>query len=86
LLHLDIGTADRRRAGAILQAGEPEEVLEEVSMGTDAEIPLAHHFEHGHLLDAIRVEVLELQPILEQHPADEPAGEDREATLVEGHE
>jgi hypothetical protein len=29
--------------------------------------------------------VLELQPILEQHPADEPAGGDREAALVEGH-
>jgi hypothetical protein len=27
-----------------------------------------------------------LQPILEQHPADEPAGRDGEAALVEGHE
>jgi hypothetical protein len=30
--------------------------------------------------------MLELQPILEQHPADEPTGEDGEAALVEGHE
>jgi hypothetical protein len=31
----------------------------------DAEVPLAHRFEHGHLLDAIQVEVLELQPVRE---------------------
>jgi hypothetical protein len=37
-------------------------------------------------LDAIRVEVLELQPIREQHPTDEPVGGVREAVLVEGHE
>jgi hypothetical protein len=30
--------------------------------------------------------VLELQPILEQHPADESTGRDGEAALVEGHE
>jgi hypothetical protein len=30
--------------------------------------------------------VLELQPVREQHPANEPAGGDGEATLVEGHE
>jgi hypothetical protein len=34
-------------------------------------------------LDAIRVEVLELQPICEQHPTDEPDGRDGEATLGE---
>jgi hypothetical protein len=33
-----------------------------------------------------RVQVLELQPIREQHPTDEPAGRDGEAALVEGHE
>jgi hypothetical protein len=31
-------------------------------------------------------EVLELQPVREQHPANEPAGGDGEAALVEGHE
>jgi hypothetical protein len=30
--------------------------------------------------------VLELQPICEQHPTDEPAGGEGEAALVEGHE
>jgi hypothetical protein len=30
--------------------------------------------------------MLELQPILEQHPADELTGGDRENALVEGHE
>jgi hypothetical protein len=68
------------------QVGEPEEVLEEVPMGADTEVPLAHHFERSHLLDAVRVEVLELQPIREQHPMDEPASGDRETALVEGHE
>jgi hypothetical protein len=86
LLHPEIGAADRCRSGAILQAGEPEEVLEEVPMGTDSEVPLAHCFERHHLLDAVRVEVLELKPILEQHPADEPTGGDGEAALMEGHE
>jgi hypothetical protein len=86
LLHPEIGAADRRRSGAILQAGEPEEVLEEVPMGADSEVPLAHRLERRHLLDIVQVEILELQPILEQHPADEPTGGDGEAALVEGHE
>jgi hypothetical protein len=30
--------------------------------------------------------VLELKPVPEQHPADEPPGGDREAALMEGHE
>jgi hypothetical protein len=55
-------------------------------MGTDSEVPLAHSFERHHLFDAVRVEVLELKPILEQHPADEPTGGDGEAALMEGHE
>jgi pyridoxal biosynthesis lyase PdxS len=58
LLRPEIGTADCRRAGAISQASEPEEILEEVPVRADAEVPLAHRFEHGHLLDAIQVEVL----------------------------
>jgi hypothetical protein len=37
-------------------------------------------------LDIVRVEVLELQPVHEQHSSDEPAGGDGEAALVEGHE
>jgi hypothetical protein len=34
----------------------------------NAEEPLSHRFKSGHLLDAVRVEVLELQPVHEQHP------------------
>jgi hypothetical protein len=45
-----------------------------------------HNFKSGHLLDPIRIEVLELQPVHEQHPANELAGGDGEAALVEGHE
>jgi hypothetical protein len=55
-------------------------------MGTNSEVPHAHHFERCHLLDVVQVEVLELEPILEQHPTDEPSGGDRKAALVEGHE
>jgi hypothetical protein len=65
LLRPENGAADRRRMRAIPQAGEPEEVLEQVPVGADAEVPLAHRFEGGHLLDAVRVEVLELQPVRE---------------------
>jgi hypothetical protein len=57
-----------------------------VPIGTNFEVPLAHHLERRHLLDAVRVEVLELMPILEQHPADEPPDRDGEAALVLGHE
>jgi hypothetical protein len=32
-------------------------------MGTNSKVPLAHRFERSYLLDAIRVEVLELQPV-----------------------
>jgi hypothetical protein len=53
---------------------------------TDAEEPLAHCLEGNHLLDAVRVEVLELQHVREHHSSDEPADEDGEAALVEGHE
>jgi hypothetical protein len=55
-------------------------------MGTDSKVPLAHCLERNHLLDDVWVEVLELHPILEQHPADEPTGGDGKAALVEGHE
>jgi hypothetical protein len=55
LLCPEIGAADRRRAGAIPQAGEPEEVLEQVPVGVDAEVPLSHRFEGGHLLDDVQV-------------------------------
>jgi hypothetical protein len=37
-------------------------------------------------LDAVRVEVLQLEAILEEDPPDEPLGGDGEAALVEGHE
>jgi hypothetical protein len=36
-----------------------------VPVGTNAEVPLVHRSEHSHLLDDVRVEVLELQPIRE---------------------
>jgi hypothetical protein len=53
---------------------------------TDAEEPLAHCLEGDHLLDDVQVEVLELQPVREQHSSDESVDGDREAALVEGHE
>jgi hypothetical protein len=37
-------------------------------------------------LDVVRVEMLELQPVCEQHSSDESAGGDGEVALVEGHE
>jgi hypothetical protein len=72
--------------GAVPQAGEPEEILEQVLVRANAKEPIAHHFKSSHLLDAIRVEVLELHPVHEQHPADELANGDGEAELVEDHE
>jgi hypothetical protein len=38
------------------------------------------------MLDDVRVEVLELQPILKEHAADELPGWDGEAALMERHE
>jgi hypothetical protein len=55
-------------------------------MGANAEVPLAHRFKGCHILDVVRVQVLELQPVREQHPTDKSTGGDGEATLVEGHE
>jgi hypothetical protein len=54
-------------------------------MGTNPRYP-AHRLERSHLLDAIRVEVLQLEPVLEEDAADEPPSGNREAALVEGHE
>jgi hypothetical protein len=58
LLHPKIGAADHHRTGAILQAGETEEVSEKVPVGADSEVPLTHCLKRSHLLDAVRVEVL----------------------------
>jgi hypothetical protein len=57
-----------------------------VPVHTDAEEPLAHCLEGIHLLDVVRVEVLELQPVRKLHSSDEPTSGDGEAALVEGHE
>jgi hypothetical protein len=44
-------------------------------MGTDSQVPLAHHLERRHLLDAVRVEMLQLEAILEEDSTDEsPSG------------
>jgi hypothetical protein len=53
---------------------------------TNAEEPLANFLEGSHLLDVVRVEVLELQPVREQRSSDEPVGGYGEAALMEGHE
>jgi hypothetical protein len=37
------------------------------------------------LLDAVRIEVLQLEPILKENRPEEPSGGDGEAALVEGH-
>jgi hypothetical protein len=60
LLHPKVGAANRRHAGSLPQAGEPEEVPKQMPVRTDVEEPLAHCLKGSHLLDAIRVEVLEL--------------------------
>jgi hypothetical protein len=57
-----------------------------VPMGTDFQIPLTHRLERRHLLDVVRVEVLQLEVVLEEDSTDEPPGRDEEAVLVEGHE
>jgi hypothetical protein len=69
---MKVGAANRHRAGAFPEKGEPEEVLEQMPVRADAKKPFAHHFKGGHLLDVVRDEVLKLQPVREQHPADEP--------------
>jgi hypothetical protein len=40
----------------------------------------------SHLLDVVRVEVLQLEPILEENSTDEPPDGDGEAALMQGHE
>jgi hypothetical protein len=60
LLRPKVGAADRRCTGAVPQAGEPEEVLEQMPVHTDAKEPLAHRFKSSHLLDVVRVEVPKL--------------------------
>jgi hypothetical protein len=65
LLHPKVGAANRRLAGFLPQASEPEEVPEQMSVRTDAKESLAYCLEGSHLLDAARVEVLELQPVRE---------------------
>jgi hypothetical protein len=55
-------------------------------MGTNSQVPLAQRLEHRHLLDVVRVEVLQLEPVLVEDRSDEPLGGDGEAMLVEGHE
>jgi hypothetical protein len=51
-------------------------------MGTDSQVPLAHRLECHHLLDAVQVEMLQLESVLEENSAEEPPGGDGEAVLV----
>jgi hypothetical protein len=53
-------------------------------MGTYPQVPLAHRLERCHLLDAVRIEVLQLKPVLIEDLPDEPPGGDGAATLAEG--
>jgi hypothetical protein len=47
-------------------------------MGADSEVPLTHRLERSHLLDAVRVEALEVQFVLEQLPRiNRPAGTEK---------
>jgi hypothetical protein len=39
-------------------------------MGTYPQVSLAHHLERCHLLDVVRVEVLQLEAVLEEDPVD----------------
>jgi hypothetical protein len=70
LLHPEVGGADSRRPGTLLQARELEEVPEKVLMGTNSQVPLAHCLERYHLLDAVQVEMLQLESVLEENSAD----------------
>jgi hypothetical protein len=86
LLHPEIGAHDRHRLGTILQAREHKEILEEVPMGTNSQVPHAHRLKRRLLLDVVRVELLQLEAVLEEDSTNEPPGGDGEAALVEGHE
>jgi hypothetical protein len=55
-------------------------------MSTNSQVPLTHHLERCHLLDAIRVELLQVEAVLEEDSTNEAPGGDGEAALVEGHE
>jgi hypothetical protein len=55
-------------------------------MGTDSQVPHAKHLKCRHLLDVVRVEVLQLELVLVEDRSDELPGGDREAALVESHE
>jgi hypothetical protein len=55
-------------------------------VGTNPQVPLAQRLKRRHLLDVVKVEVLELEPVLEKYDPDESLGGDREAALVECHE
>jgi hypothetical protein len=47
-------------------------------MGTNSEVPLAHRLERRHLLDVVRVEVLELGPYSNSTPQmNGPAGTEK---------
>jgi hypothetical protein len=86
LLHPEVGAANRHRPGDILQARKHEEVPEDVPMGTYYQVRLAHRLKCHHLLDVVRVEMLQLEAVLEKDSPDEPPDRDGEAVLVEGHE
>jgi hypothetical protein len=57
-----------------------------VPMGTNSQVPHAHRLKRRLLLDVVRVELLQLEAVLEEDSTNEPPGGDGEAALVEGHE
>jgi hypothetical protein len=61
-------------------------IPEKVPTGIDSQVPLAHCIERRHLLDIVRVEMLQLEAALEEDSVGEPPSGDVEVVLVEGHE
>jgi hypothetical protein len=50
-------------------------------MSANSQVPLAHRLEGRHMLDAVRVEVLQLEAVLEEDSTNELPGGDGEASL-----
>jgi hypothetical protein len=51
LLHSKVGAPNHHREVVVLQAGKLEEVLEEVLVGTNSQVPRAQRLKCDHLLD-----------------------------------
>lgn len=83
-MKLNIEGADKRLIASIRVHPWAEQVLPQLLVGLHAEVSLTQHNETRYVEDGVWVDILDLQPAVEEQPSHEGVQGDLEATLIGG--